>query len=244
MKLDLYSFTNPGGRPYNEDRCAAVQPADRPPLLLLADGLGGHGDGDKAAELAIQALTDAWQAADPSPEETVPALLAAIGKANEAVVGAQAARRSSMRCTLVAAAPLEQGLAFAWCGDSRIYLVHAGAVRLLTRDHSVTFKKYQAGVIERRQINRDEDRTSLLRAVGDKERCLPEGEFLPLTFAPGDGVLLCSDGLWEYLEEEEILADCLKADNAAGWARGLLLRVMERVAPNTDNLTLLAGMSL
>lgn len=242
MKLDLYSYTNPGGRPYNEDRCAVVRQEGAPPLLLLADGLGGHGNGDQAARLVVDSLTETWKSGTPTGADAAARLAAGIARANEALVAAQQAQHLAMKTTIVAASPTEDGLAFAHCGDSRLYLVREGGIRQLTRDHSVTWKKFQAGQITRRQINQDEDRTGLLRAVGDSERCMPDADLLPMTFAEGDGLLLCSDGLWEYLYQEEILADCLKADTAAQWAHWMLLRVMERIQPNTDNLTLLAGL--
>ena len=97
------------------------------------------------------------------------------------------------------------------------------------------------GEISREEINFDEDRSSLLRAVGDTSRCLPEwGE--PLNdgaVLPGDAFLLCSDGFWEYLFDEEILIDRLKADTAQRWAELMLLRLLPRMRPNSDNLTLI-----
>ena len=242
MKWDLYQYTHPGGRIYNEDRCMVVQQPDRPLLLLLADGLGGHGNGDRAAQVAVDCLSKVWREGDPPYADAAARLTVGIARANEKLVEIQQAEHLSLKTTLVAASPAEEGLVYANCGDSRLYLIQGGAIRQVTRDHSVTWKKFQAGQISRRQINEDEDRTSLLRAVGDSDRCVPDVEFLPMNFAPGDGLLLCSDGFWEYLHQEEILADCLKSDTAAQWAQWMLLRVMERIRPDTDNLTLLAGL--
>ena len=59
---------------------------------------------------------------------------------------------------------------------------------------------------------------------------------------PGDAFLLCSDGVWEYLDDEEIVIDLLKSENARQWAEYLLLRMMERLNEGNDNLTLLAVM--
>lgn len=244
MTLDLYSFTHPGGRPYNEDRCAAVQgPAPQNlPLLLLADGLGGHGHGDQAAEFIVQTLQRFWKTRAPDPADAAAALTDEIVAANKRLIEAQQKLHRTMRTTIVAAVPGPDTLACVHCGDSRLYLIQAGSIRQLTQDHSVTYKKYLAGQIGFRQINRDEDRSGLLRAVGDADRCQPEAWTLPVRLAPGDGLLLCSDGFWEYMQPEEILADCLKSDTAAEWGSWMLRRVMERLTPDTDNLTLMAGL--
>lgn len=242
MKWDLYQYTHPGGRPYNEDRCLIVQKPDRPPLLLLADGLGGHGNGDRAAQLAVDCLQKVWREGEPPGAGAAARLTVGIAQANEKLVEVQKAEHLAMKTTLVAASPTEEGLVCAHCGDSRLYLVREGTIRQVTQDHSVTWKKYQAGQIAHRQVNEDEDRTSLLRAVGDSDRCAPDVELLSMSFTLGDGLLLCSDGFWEYLYQEEILADCLKSDTAAQWARWMLLRVMERIRTDTDNLTLLTAL--
>ena len=125
-------------------------------------------------------------------------------------------------------------------GDSRLYHFHKGALSFVTEDHSVAYKKFKAGEITRAQIATDEDQSSLLRSLGNKERHQPASGGADL--APGDGFLLCSDGLWEHLSDGEILIDYLKSDSAEQWAEQLLLRVIARQKPGTDNLSLITVM--
>lgn len=91
-------------------------------------------------------------------------------------------------------------------------------------------------------MNFDEDCSRLLRAMGDEMHSIPEcGTFgTDHLVMPGDAFLLCSDGFWEYLYDEEILVDYLKSESASEWGEQMLLRVMNRIKPSSDNLTFMA----
>lgn len=241
MKLDTYLYTNPGGRSYNEDS-ADCRIDGGEGIILLADGLGGHLGGEQASALVVRSLLDAWEAenGDLVPEDCRQWLEESIRSANQALLAAQAREQNSMKSTVVALALKDGRAAWAHVGDSRLYHLTGGQLRQVTRDHSVTYKKYLAGEIRREQINFDEDRSSLLRVVGDASRCLPEsGEPEEGVVSPGDAFLLCSDGFWEYLFDEEILIDYLKADTPEAWAELMLVRALPRIRPGSDNLTLL-----
>jgi len=241
MKLDAYLYTNAGGRPYNEDS-ADFSAEGGEGIFLLADGLGGHLGGEYASALVVDFLLSAWKAdgEDLNAEECRPWLEKTIGAANEALLSAQAERQNKMKSTVVALALKKGRAAWAHVGDSRLYRLTDGQLLPLTRDHSVTYKKYLAGEIDREEINFDEDRPSLLRVVGDASRCIPEsGELEEGDLKPGDAFLLCSDGFWEYLYEEEILIDFLKSETPEMWAERMLVRALPRMQPGSDNLTLL-----
>ena len=78
--------------------------------------------------------------------------------------------------------------------------------------------------------------------LGSPDRNNPDIGFADSPIEPGDGFFLCSDGMWEYLLDEEILIDFLKAETAQDWAEQLLLRAMDRIRPKNDNLSLIAVM--
>lgn len=242
MELDAYLYTNPGGRSYNED-CAGWRADGGDGVFLLADGLGGHLGGEQASALVVDSLLSSWEKESPEllPEDCRQWLEESIRAANRELMAAQARAQNGMKSTVAALALKEGRAAWAHVGDSRLYHFTGGRLRQVTRDHSVTYKKYLAGEISRDQINFDEDRSGLLRVVGDKARCLPEsGEPEDGLVRPGDAFLLCSDGFWEYLFEEEILIDLLKADTPEAWAELMLVRALPRLRPGSDNLTLLA----
>lgn len=238
VKVDAYYYTNPGGRENNEDNADYFLDEDCG-FFVLADGLGGHRGGADASALVVESMLSSWE--EVSGESMKEQLAACISQANEAVLKEQQERGIIMKSTVVALALNEGRAAWAHVGDSRLYHITGGRIYHATQDHSVTYKKYLMGEIRREEINFDEDRSSLLRAVGDSSKCLPTcGE--PLnggTVFPGDAFLLCSDGFWEYLFDEEILIDCLKAESPKQWAELMLLRLIPRMRPGSDNLTLI-----
>ena len=81
--------------------------------------------------------------------------------------------------------------------------------------------------------------TPISSAIGDMKREFHTGR---CDFLPSESLILCSDGMWEYLRDEEILVDCLKAKNAKEWAELLLLRAVARIRPGNDNLSLITVM--
>lgn len=237
MRLDSYHFTGAGGRDYNEDACA-VRPLPDGGLFVLADGLGGTVHGEQAAACVIDCLT----AAPISDEDNAIAWLQTqIDAAQAKILALQGQTHGNMKSTAVALLLRGDKAAWAHVGDSRLYYFHEGALLSVTEDHSVAFKKYKAGEITRAQIATDEDQSALLRALGNPDRhwpdCTPRAPIIP-----GDAFLLCSDGVWEYLHDGEILVDLLKSETAEDWGKLLLLRVLSRVGTGNDNLSLVTVM--
>lgn len=238
-KLDTYTFTNRGGREYNED-FADGRIGETSAFFVLADGLGGHRGGALASRCIVENLTAAWEKnIDENPRKDW--LKEQIQAAGNALSKLQISKQAVMKSTVAALCLDGSAAAWAHAGDSRIYYLSQDRIELLTEDHSVTFKKYKAGEITKNAMNDDEDRARLLRAIGDGN-CSPDCAALsndhPLL--PGDAFLLCTDGFWEHLYEEEILIDYLKSESAAQWGRLMMLRVMKRMRPGSDNLTFTA----
>lgn len=236
MKFDTYVYTNQGGRAYNEDTVKHKIEGEHG-LFILADGLGGHGQGNAASDCVVQALLDGYISEEYHDEEW---FKAEIEFAQERLQTLQEEKRHKMKSTLVALAIDNDAATWANVGDSRLYYLSNGKIKAVTEDHSVAYVKYRAGEITKEQIGADEDQSSLLRCLGGKKYTpdvggLAEGEMLE----KGEGFLLCSDGLWEYLCDEEILIDYHKAETAMEWAEWMLLRVMNRVSDNHDNLSLI-----
>ena len=233
-ELDSFVFTGRGGREYNQDAVGTNKYATGS-IFVLADGLGGHLHGEVASETVCQILL-----AEPPPEDDVSEWLRErITESNEALLKLQKENSCSMKSTVVVLLIQEEQVYWAHVGDSRLYYLHGGEIAFCTEDHSVAYKKYKAGEITRDQIGQDEDQSQLLRALGNQERGNADFHSDEITMESGDGFLLCSDGVWAYLHDEEILTDLLKADTAREWGESLLLRVMERVGSENDNLSLI-----
>ncbi|MDO4324420.1 MAG: serine/threonine-protein phosphatase [bacterium] len=248
MRIDSYLYTHCGGQSHNED-CAASRTDAGSSLFVLADGLGGCLGGEEASRHVVETILAAWeqyQKGNGRQEETPTyrnymetCMAECILKANTSLIQLQKALHKRMKSTVVTLAVQKDSAVWANVGDSRLYYLTQGHIFQLTQDHSVTYKKYQSGEISKAQIARDEDRSSLLRVVGDAKRCIPDCGTLEFPLRSGDAFLLCSDGFWEYLSEEEILIERLKAETAKEWIEGMMLRLMERILPDTDNLTAL-----
>lgn len=238
MTLDSFCFTTAGGREENQDS-AAWREEKQCAIYVLADGLGGHQNGKLASASVSEALVRAWETEKPGNAEEW--LQDRLGRANEMLLKLQEKKKCVMKTTAVVL--LIDGTRAAWAntGDSRLYHLSGSELTHVTEDHSVAYKKYKAGEITREQINTDEDQSCLLKAIGGAERWEPD--IMSCDIRPGDGFLLCSDGMWEYIYDNEILVDWLKAESAKKWAELLLLRAIRRVEPGNDNLTVMTIMT-
>ena len=237
MILDGYSYTSTGGRSYNQDAVGMNQ-TESGSIFVLADGLGGHLHGEMASKCAVDTLLNAEL---PEPDQQSQWLQEQIKLANGKILELQE-QNGTMRTTVVTLVIQKNHAAWAHVGDSRLYYLHNKKIEAFTEDHSVAYKKYLAGEITREQIGFDEDQSSLLRALGNPDRNQPMCNMLEHPLEAGDGFLLCSDGAWEYIMDEEILVDFLKADCAQTWAELLLMRILERLEQGNDNLSIITVM--
>ena len=233
MRITAYSYTNQGGRDHNEDSLRFFV-EDQRGVFVLADGLGGHRSGEVASGIAVREICDGCR-------ETVPdaaGLATLFRTTNEKILEQQAVPgQEGLKTTAVGLQISEGHGVWTHVGDSRLYRFSGGEVTQLTGDHSVTYRKYLGGEISYMDICHDDDRFSLLRVLG-KPSCVPEtgeGDILP-----GDAFLLCSDGFWEFVYNEEMLTDWLKAETPEQWAELMLLRHIRRTPPGTDNFSLIA----
>ena len=236
MELDSFIYTDQGGRANNEDAAGERRFAEGG-VFVVADGLGGHAEGEVASETVRRTLLEELPPVDGGADW----LSARIEKANRNIVELQKVRQNNMKSTVVAL--VIQGEKAHWgnVGDSRLYYIHAGKLAACTEDHSVAYRKYKAGEITRAQIPQDPDQNHLTRAVGneDRSRVMVDMYTCHEPLMPGDGFLLCSDGVWEYLHDEEITADLIGSATAKDWGERLLCRIMARIAPGNDNMTLI-----
>lgn len=237
MSFDIFEYTNKGGRSYNEDSIDYITAGDSG-IFVVADGLGGHQYGDKASGCVCDSLINGWNGSFGG--STTEWLKERIALANTNVLALQKEMNAILKSTVVVLAIDNNVANWANVGDSRLYFFRDGRIADYTNDHSVAFKKYRAGEITREQIAVDEDQSSLLKSVGSEDRSEPEIYDRNIMLEPGDAFLLCSDGVWEYLMDEEIAIDLLKSDNSKEWAELLLTRLMGRIDGTNDNLSLLA----
>ena len=234
MRLSAYSYTNRGGREQNEDSIR-LRTDDRQGIFVLAVGLGGHRCGEVASAVAAEAICEGCFLAGAPEEEQ---LAKQFQAANHAILTRQEIPgQEEMKTTAVALWLAGSSAVWAHMGDSRLYHISDGLLVQRTRDHSVTYRKYLGGEISYMDVYHDDDRSSLLRVLG-KTACVPETG--SGSIRPGDAFLLCSDGFWEYVYQEEALADWLKAETPEQWVQLMLLRHIRRTPPGNDNFSVIA----
>ncbi len=181
-------------------------------LFIVADGMGGHRGGGYASRMAVETIVGAASETEPDAdglpedvvERTAQTLVDAIQKANLEIwkTSLEDERYSGMGTTVVAASIAEEELVVANVGDSRLYVADEEGIRQITQDHSYVEELVRTGGISREQARRHRDRNIILRAVGVERDLKVDCFFVPVK--PGDKVLLCSDGLTNMLEDEEI----------------------------------------
>lgn len=209
MTLALHTDVGPV-REHNEDCIAALNaPApngrcDRTTLVALADGMGGHQAGELASRLAVEAAMRSFGVRSQSTDAPMPERLhAALAAANQAVF--QQARRGpqwqGMGTTLLLFAPTGQGGFFAWVGDSRLYLWRADGLMQLTRDDTLVRGLVERGLIDVAQAASHPDHSVLTQAVGTHVAIPAPHVHGPVDLAPGDRLLLCSDGVHDVVSD-------------------------------------------
>jgi PPM family protein phosphatase len=183
-------------RQVNEDSYLAV-----PPLFVVADGMGGHGSGDLASRIAIEEIS-ACVALRPLLAETV---LTALEHANRHIIERDAANRMGTTVTGLAALETAGGdhLMVFNIGDSRVYRLVGSHLEQLSVDHSEVQELILAGTITREQARTHPRRNVVTRALGSDSGRLPDHWLFPAT--GDDRYLICSDGLFSELPDEDIL---------------------------------------
>lgn len=238
MVIDEFEFTNQGGRSYNEDSVGSKWDGECG-LFVVADGLGGHQFGEVASACVRDVLLEGWH---PEEADRPEWMKRQIAEANRQVLAIEKEKGSVLKSTAVLLAIDGDRAVWANVGDSRLYYLHNSEIKSITEDHSVAYKKYKAGEITREEIAQDEDQSCLLRSIGGGDRNELDIHCSDVPLEAGDAFLLCSDGVWEYVKDEEILIDFLKAETAKDWAELLLLRLIDRIDGENDNLSLLTLM--
>jgi serine/threonine protein phosphatase PrpC len=180
-------------------------------LFAVADGMGGHEGGEIASKLALQVLTEeiVQEIALPSlAGETIPddgilnRLQRTVVAVNDAVYLARQKRNTDMGTTLTALLVRDQQLFVAHVGDCRAFRWDAGGLQQLTADHSLVAAMVARGQITADEIYTHPQRSVVYRSIGDRPTVEVDTSLWAL--APGDRLIVCSDGLWEMLRNEGI----------------------------------------
>lgn len=236
MKFSVFQVSRRGGRSKNEDRMGYCYTRESG-LFVLADGMGGHPDGEVAAQMALQTVSAYFQrAAKPTVDVPSDFLSSAVLAAHHQILryASEKGLLDSPRTTLVAAVVERGMLHWVHCGDSRLYLVRDGELVTRTRDHSFSEQHEHLSMMRTGPINRN----VLFTCLGSPQRPIFDLS-AGVTLQQGDKVLLCSDGLWGALPDAEIVSH-LSAHPVSQAVPELAERALRKAGANSDNVTVLA----
>jgi serine/threonine-protein kinase len=208
MKIKCFQLSSIGTvRDHNEDFVAFWEPEDFQQLqavgsvAVLADGVGGEGNGDIASRLAAETTLQIFKESKPgnSTNDTVRRIFDEAA----ARIFQAAQKQGRMSTTLLVTVFRDDKATVAHVGDSRAYLIRAGKIKRLTTDHSYTTLQVRLGLLLERNAMTSEHRSTLTRSVGSDPIC--HYDINTETLEQGDLILHCSDGLYGFVLDEEIL---------------------------------------
>jgi len=240
--IEVAGLTDVGcQRKNNEDSYLYWEPAAEKEFLLkgrlavIADGMGGHEGGQEASRLAVETVRDVYDAGFHGDPQA--ALLESFAAAHTCILkyAEQHPTFQGMGTTCTAVVIRERQLYFAHVGDSRLYLVREGNIRRLTRDHSYVGRLVESGLVRAEDAEKHPQRHILTSALGAGLEVAVDGGESPEALLEGDRLILCTDGLWGVVGEEELEAAVCE-NHPAEACEVLVQRARELGGP--DNITL------
>ena len=236
MKFSVFQISRKGGREKNEDRMGYCYTRESG-LFVLADGMGGHPEGEVAAQLALQTVSALYQKeARPIVNDVTEFLSMSLMAAHHQIIryASEKGMLDTPRTTLVAA--VVQGSSATWvhCGDSRLYVVRQGELLTRTRDHSYLEQQSNAGAVRPDSINRN----ILFTCLGSPTKPVFDVTG-PVTLQQGDKILLCSDGLWGSLNDIDIVRH-LSTKPVSDAVPDLVEAALRNGGEHCDNVTVIA----
>jgi serine/threonine protein phosphatase PrpC len=238
MRFSVYQISRRGGREKNEDRMGYCYTRTSG-LFAVADGMGGHPEGEVASQLALQTLASMFQ------REAKPKLKDPRRFLNDGVMAGhhqllryatEKALIDTPRTTIVACVLQQREAYWAHCGDSRLYFVRGNKLITRTRDHS--YSELQETLSNVIPLGEKVNRNVLFTCLGSPGK--PVVDIVgPMLMQPGDRFLLCSDGLWGSIDDETI-ADHLAGRPIIDAVPELVERALRIAGDKSDNVTVLA----
>jgi serine/threonine protein phosphatase PrpC len=238
MQFSVYQVSRRGGREKNEDRMGYCYTRDAG-LFALADGMGGHPEGEVASQLALQTISALFQReARPRLQDPLRFLQEATLAGHQQLLryATQKSLLDTPRTTLVACVIQDNTAYWAHCGDSRLYLVRGDRLVARTRDHSYSELQDTLSLVV--PIGSRVNRNVLFTCLGSPGKPVVDTAG-PLLVQPGDRVMLCSDGLWGALSDATI-TEVLSTHTVADAVPELVERALRAAGEKSDNVTVLA----
>ena len=238
MQFSVYQVSRKGGREKNEDRMGYCYTRDAG-LFALADGMGGHPEGEVASQLALQTMSAMFQrSAKPRLADPLRFLHDAIVAGHHQLLryATERALTDTPRTTLVACVLQGNAAYWAHCGDSRLYLVRGDKLVARTRDHS--YSELQETLAQVVPMGDRVNRNVLFTCLGSPGKPVVDTAG-PLLVQTGDRVMLCSDGLWGAVADS-VITETLASRPITESVPELVELALRSAGEKSDNVTVLA----
>lgn len=205
-------------------------------LAVVADGMGGYEGGQEASRLAVETVLHVYDHSFGSDPQST--LLGAFESAHQNIqrYAVEHPQFYGMGTTCTAFSIVDRQLHFAHVGDSRLYHIRGEAIARLTRDHSYVGRLVETGIVRSEDAESHPQRHILTAALGSGREVAPHVPDRPFPLETGDTLVLCTDGLWGLIGDQE-LAGIASTVSPADACRKLVKLALERGGP--DNITVL-----
>lgn len=241
--MQCYSITHPGCvRTQNQDALGVEALSDDCVLAVVCDGMGGARSGNVASSLAVEVFTQELKNSyrpNMEPDALDNMLRCAVKLVNFAVYdqAGQFADFAGMGTTLVAALVEQNRVTIVNVGDSRAYYVNQDGIRTVTLDHSIVQMMVDRGELTAEEAKRYPGKNLITRAIGTDPSV--ECDLFHLEMTAGECLLLCSDGLSNLVDEQELLFEVLHGEQTDDCCERLLAIALNRGAPDNVSCILL-----
>ena len=228
LQFETAILNNIGGRDNLEDAVGFTLQSPHSVCWVLADGVGGQGAGEVAAQLAVETVLQAFKA---NPDCNAEYLRDILDTAHQAIVSARHTHpeAASMATTIAVMLVNNDRAVWGHVGDSRLYHFRANKQVYRTEDQSLVNMLLARGALKEQDVENFAKRHVILQALGKDpypEFCIQDAQKLKA----GDGFLLCSDGVWELLNDDELLTLWIKSNSAQSWLQNLEKAIKTKVA--------------
>jgi len=239
MILDIACITNAGGRSVNQD-CVGYANANNTWCLIVADGVGGYIHGEYASQLAVQYIKESFLS-EPKVEEKILKLhMEAATRRISDIINANPTL-NSMRTTLAVLYMNDKKIVGGYIGDSRIYILSNNEIFYYSKDHSLVMQMALRGEFHMNEIRGHPKRNVITSAIGKDFPKKMDTVSFNMSVSCTDGILLCSDGFWELVTEDEMLRVFAESTTSEMWLAGMEQLVGNRQSGRSDNYTCLAA---
>ena len=240
MQFPIFQESRRGARRTNQDRIAYCYSKDAL-LMLVADGMGGHLNGEMAARIAVQFITDAFRReVMPALSDPVLFLRRSMTGAHEAIIEHAAKRelQEAPRTTCVACVVQDGAACWAHAGDSRLYHIRDGIILAQTKDHSRVQQLIDQGRVREEAYGAHPERNLIFSCLGSA-RAPQVDSSEAVRLHAGDTLILCSDGLWSPLSSR-IICGAVQNKGIMQAVPKLLDEAERRAGRQCDNLSVIA----